>query len=71
MEELEKVQKEVSDVGAEIIRVSVQAESAKDAEDKRSLQKEKLLLLEIKVTLQKKELLLLEELHARGMRGPW
>ncbi|KAG2424451.1 hypothetical protein HXX76_014504 [Chlamydomonas incerta] len=53
MEEGEKLQKELDDIGAEIARVSAQAESAKDAEDKRyfrekelMLRKERLMLLE-------------------------
>ena len=59
MEEGEKLQKELSDIGAEIAKVSAAAESAKDAEDKRYFREKELML-------RKKELMLLE---ARGMFG--
>ena len=59
MEEGEKLQQELNDIGAEIARVSAQAESAKDAEDKRYFREKELML-------RKKELMLLE---ARGMCG--
>ncbi|PNW74180.1 hypothetical protein CHLRE_13g588405v5 [Chlamydomonas reinhardtii] len=53
MEEGEKLQKELSDIGAEIAKVSAAAESAKDAEDKRYFREKELML-------RKKELMLLE-----------
>ena len=61
MEEREKLQKELNDIGAEIARMSESAESAKDAEDKRYYREKELML-------RKKELLLLEKFEARGMR---
>ena len=64
MEELEKLQKELSGIGAEIVQVFFKAESAKDAEDKRYYREKEL-------TLRKKEVLLLEKLQARGMREAW
>ncbi len=64
MEKLDKLQKELSDIGAEIAQVSAQAESAKDAEDKRFYR-------EKEITLRKKELLLLENLNALGTREAW
>ncbi|KAG2424483.1 hypothetical protein HXX76_014535 [Chlamydomonas incerta] len=55
MEEGEKLQKELNDIGAEIARVSAQAESAKDDEDKRYFREKELLL--------RKERLMLLETH--------
>ena len=66
MEEREKLEKEISDIEAQIVRVTPQAESAqaKD-EDKRYFREKELLLRKEKLLLLEK----LEKLGARGMRG--
>ncbi|KAG2452119.1 hypothetical protein HYH02_003152 [Chlamydomonas schloesseri] len=63
MEEGEKLQKELNDIGAEIARVSAQAESAKDAEDKRYFREKELML-------RKEKLMLLEARGAAAGPGP-